>query len=300
MYVKRLTTSTAFFLLLYFCIPGSVPAQGSPSGRSGKQAAAPTYSIAIVPFYAPDKIWALYTPLITYLNKSTSRKWELKLYHTQDSLIDAFCRGEVSIVLFGPVPLGRVYKKCGAEPLLVALSGDGKPYYRSVIVTTDPSVRSIKDFQGKPFGVFKGSTVAHIVPVKMLRDEGLFGADIKPVFYTGQDSIVSALIKREISGAGIKEALFVRFKDAPLRELKTSGPLPNFAFIASLGLNPGVKKEFIAALSRLRPLTNKRDVALVKDWDDEIKNGFILPYDTFFQEVMQLYSLYEEIAHEAR
>src|SRR3990172_3843630 len=143
---------------------------------------ADTEYIGIIPFYAPEKIWNLYTPLIDYLNKSTDIKWALKLYHDHEETIEGLCKGEISIALLGPVPFSRAQSKCGVKPLLVALERDGKPYYRSILITTDFAVKSLSDLRGKEFGFLEGSTAAYVLPRKMLEEEGITMGMPKPIF----------------------------------------------------------------------------------------------------------------------
>lgn len=289
-----------FLLSAFLVLPGASSWGVAAPAQTAERYGASEYSLAVVPFYSPEKIYALYTPLVTYLTKATHKQWELKLYHNHDSLIEAFCKSEVSLVLFGPVPLGRANIQCGAKPLLVAQGKDGRTTYRSIIVTADPAVLSMQDLRGRTFGFFKGSTAAHIIPARMLKDHGLNSMAVKAVFYESQDSIMNALIKHELAAAGIKEALFAKFKDAPLRILASSDDLPNFAFSAAPGVRAQVKKLFTAALVKLKPLGNTEDAALVKDWDDEIKNGMVPPSDAFLRDVMNVHGIYEEIMHEAR
>ncbi|MHB8837021.1 MAG: PhnD/SsuA/transferrin family substrate-binding protein [Candidatus Methylomirabilia bacterium] len=249
---------------------------------------------AVVPFYAVEKLYTLYTPFVGYLTTATGTPWELKLYPNHESLINGFCAGEVDVVQLGPVPMARVNKKCGAVPFLAALSPEALPTYRSVIVTADPAVRSLEDLGERPFGLFKGSTAAHILPSKILRDAGLLSS-VKPVFFASQDAIINALTTREISGAGIKESLYRRIAGAPFRELKISEPVPNFAFATIPEAAPAIRAAFAEALLRLHPTASEADAAVMKPWDDEIKNGFLLPPAGFLESIVQLSSLTDEI-----
>lgn len=270
---------------------------------AGTEAAAPPpspYTVAVIPFYAPEKIWLLYTPFIQHLKAATNLPWELKLYPDHNSLIEDLCNNRVGIALLGPVPMARANQKCGVKPFLVALGKDGKPAYHSVIVTGDPAVTSLASTREKKFGFFKGSTAAHIVPLKMLKDAGLNEAALKPVFFESQDRIMTALLAKEVSAAGIKETLYRKFQNEPLRALKTSDALPNFAFNASPGLSDEVRDRFLKVLTALHPLTSQKDAAATKAWDDEIRNGFMLPAADYLDSVLKLGAAYQEIMHETR
>ncbi|NTW57610.1 MAG: PhnD/SsuA/transferrin family substrate-binding protein [Nitrospirae bacterium] len=271
-----------------------------PAGAENKQSLPSPYTVAVIPFYGPEKIWLLYSPLIEYLKKTTGHPWELKLYPNHDALIEDLCGGQIGVALLGPAPLGRANRKCGAEPLIVALGKDGKPTYRSVIVTSDAAVTALGGVRGKKFGFFKGSTAAHIVPAKLLKDAGLGMEAVQPVFLESQDRIMTALLTREISAAGVKETLYRKFEKETLRVLTISGPLPNFAFSALPSLPSGVREEFVQALLRLKPHTNIRDADTMQDWDDEIKNGFVTPTDDYLLAVQNLLTTTREIMHEVR
>jgi phosphonate transport system substrate-binding protein len=259
-----------------------------------------TYTFAVIPFYTPEKIWTLYSPFIDYLNKNTGVSWELQLYHSHDDLIADLCSGKISAALLGPAPLGRANNKCGATPLLAALGKDGKPSYHSVIMTNSPTVSSLKNLKGKKFGFFKGSTAAHILPAKMLKDAGLGMADIQPVFFESQDRIISALLSGEIAAAGVKETLARKFSGEGLKIIAVSPPLPNFSLCATPTLAAAVKQSLTSSLIRLKPLTNSKDAETVKSWDDEIKHGFTLPDKEFLPSVMKIFGIFSEIQGTSR
>lgn len=283
-----------YLLCLFFLFSA-----GSEVAAADLQAASATsYSIAVVPFYSPEKIWLLYTPFIDYLKTATGLPWELKLYHNHDTLVEDICNGRVSLSLLGPVPLGRVFAKCKAEPLLVALGKDGRPTYRSVIITGDRTVADLGRLRNKKFGLFKGSTAAHILPLKMLKDAGLGEGSVQEVFFESQDRIMAALLANEITAAGVKESLYLKFRNETLRELKSSEPLPNFAFCATPSLPAKTRKLFSSTLLRLQPRSNPKDAENMQGWDDEIRNGFVPPDKDFIPSVLRLRQIYKEVQHE--
>jgi ABC-type phosphate/phosphonate transport system substrate-binding protein len=257
-------------------------------------------TVAVIPFYSPEKIWFLYAPFIQYLKTTTGLPWELKFYPDHDSLIDELCDDKVGFALLGPVPMGRAFHECGTKPALVAIGKDGKPSYVSVIVTSDPAVNALSEVRGRKFGFFKGSTAAHIVPMKMLKTAGLGLKDIQPVFFESQDRIMTALLTNEVSAAGVKKTLYQKFENEPLRVLKTSAPLPNFAFCVAPSMPTNIRERFMAALLKLQPLLNNKDAEVMKAWDDEIKNGFILPTEEYFGSVLKVHDIFLEIMHEDR
>lgn len=252
-------------------------------------------TLGVVPYYAPEKIWTLFSPFVEYLNRETGYALELKLYPGHDALVEAVSKGELSVAFLGPVPFGRAHRKCAIRPLLVARGDDGGPTYRSVVATTDPAVRTLSDLRGKSFGFFKGSTAAHVVPRRMLEEAGLPDGSYRAVCFKGQDKIVDALLKREIAAAGIKASLFEKFRDSGLVPVAESAPLPNFAFCAAPGLPPRIEAKFRSALLALDPLRNAADRKMMKGWDDEIRHGFLPLPSGYIADAEKLAEAFEAI-----
>ena len=111
---------------------------------------------------------------------------------------------------------------------------------------------------------------------------------------------MTALLASEISAAGVKKTLYQKFENEPLRVLKTSDPLPNFAFCVAPSMPAAIRERFISALRKLQPLSDNKDAEITKAWDDEIKNGFILPDEDYLASVLKLHNIFLEIVHEDR
>ena len=279
-------------ILICLCIFSGTAA--AAQGQA-KHAQASEYTITIIPYYGPEKLWAKFSPLVEYLQQTTKKPWELKLYRSYDATINALCAGEVSFALLGPVPLARGIERCDLEISAVAVAIDGSLFYRSVIVTMDPAISSLSQLRGLKIGMFRGSTAAHIIPFKMLLDEGIYRSDIRPVFFEDHDRVMNALLDGEVAAAGVKDSVYKRSGDTRLRVLKTSEPLPNYVFAASPKLRNQTKALFADALLRLKPQKNLDHRRLMLDWDDEIKNGFVLPPASYRSSVMELLDIYREV-----
>lgn len=250
-------------------LPRAAAAAEPPAGRPLR--------LAVVPFYSPEKIWALYQPLVEYLNASTPRRWELAVGDKHQELIAKLCAGELDVAYLGPIPYARADERCGAQPLVTSLGPDGKASYRGVIVTADPALRSVGDLKGRRFALLEMSTVSHHVALQLLAGEGLSLADVVPVWVPGQDRIAAAVLSGEVAAGTVKESLFETLRGQGLRAIKTSGPLPHFVFAARPGLPAEAAAAFARALLRLKPLADPADRARLAAWDPELAGGFAAP-----------------------
>lgn len=287
--------SLYMFLLLLCSVSSAAPLSGALQKGPGENI---PHTLAIIPFYTPEKIWNLYSPFIEYLTKTTGEPWKLQLYNNHEEVIDGICSGRISVALLGPVPLGRALNQCAAKPLLVALGNEGKTFYHSVMLTNDASVTTLAGLKGKKVGFFKGSSAAHIMPAMMLKDAGLSMTQIEPVFLESQDRIISALLSGDIDAAGVKGSLSRKFVKTGLHVLATSQPLPNFALCTTPTLPAGTRQKLLAALLRLKPSANVHDAETMSRWDDEIRLGFMTPDKEFIPSVQNIYRIYQEILHE--
>jgi ABC-type phosphate/phosphonate transport system substrate-binding protein len=290
--VRRPRTAILLLCALFLIAPAA------PAAEKADTKIART--LAVIPFYAPERMWQLYSPFVAYLGSRTSEPWELKLYASHEEMVRAVCAGEVDVALLGPVPLGRVNIACGAAPLLVALGRDGKPVYRAMLLTSDPAVASIEALRGRKVGFFRGSTAAHVVPLRMLRDAGLAPGSFEEVYFESQDKMLTALLERKIAGCGVKEALYRRFEQEPVRLLQVSQELPNFALAVLPTLPQAVRERLAAALLALRPKERPADAEAMRGWDDEVANGFAVPPPGFLPAVLRLRDVYEAVIHESR
>jgi ABC-type phosphate/phosphonate transport system substrate-binding protein len=255
--------------------------------------------LAVTPFYAPEQMWRLYAPFVDHLRRETGEAWELSLHPSHEALIEELCAGRVDVALVGPMPLGRIHRKCEGAPFLVALGPGGVSTYQSVLVTADPAVTAISALRGKDVGLFRGSTAAHAIPVKLLADAGLPPGSYRPVWLEGQDRLMAAVLAGRISAAGVKSALYRRFEKEPgLRQLGTSGPLPNFAFAALPSLPARTRDRFAAALLPLRPRERSSHAQLVSSWDDEVRHGFVRPPPEYLPSVLALLETVERLPRE--
>ena len=301
--MEDIPTNTRIFVIFYSlfaafaCAVGTASAAGVKVEKSGR---VQPYTFAVVPYYTPEKIWKLFSPFVEYISTETKQPWKLLLYSNHDEFVEDICNGKISVALAGPIPVGRGYNKCGSRPFLAALAKNGKPVYHAFMVTSDPAARELPDLKGRKIGLFKGSTAAHILPVKMLKNAGVPLSDIQPVFIEGQDRLVTALLSGEVAAAGMKEALFRKIAKENLRVLATSEEVPNFALTALPSFPEKLRRQLTKSLLTLQPLVDSKDAAIVKGWDDEVKNGFVEPDSNFLPAILNLYSIYWEITNESR
>jgi phosphonate transport system substrate-binding protein len=255
---------------------------------------AKTQRIGVLPNYGSIQIWNYYKPFIKYLNRETGINWELKLFANYEGVINALCNDEIDIAYLGSVSFGIAHEKCKAEPLIIVLGEDEKPFYKSVIFTSDPNIKSLKDLKGKSiaFGN-KKSTGSYVIPRKILEENGISMKDIKPLFLKDHEKIIKAVLNNEAVAGATKESNFKIHGPFNLQIIEYSAPIPHYVFCYKK-ISPKVERAFKKALIKLKPLNNKSDKNIVKNWDPELRYGFSIPPENYKKEVLELLNIYRK------
>jgi phosphonate transport system substrate-binding protein len=276
--LKRTLFITSLIILMLFFVPNVSLSK--------------TQKIGILPYYGSTRILNYYKPFIKYLNSKTAIRWELRLFANYEEVIKALCNDEIAIAYLGPVPFGIAHEKCKAEPLIIVLGEDERPFYKSVIFTSNPDIKSIKDLKGKSiaFGN-KKSTGSYVIPRKILEENGISMKDIKPLFLKDHEKIIKAVLNNEAVAGATKESNFKIHGLFNLQIIEYSTPIPNHVFCYKK-INPKVERAFKKALLKLKPLKNKSDKNIVKNWDPELRYGFSIPPENYKKEVLELLNIY--------
>ena len=111
---------------------------------------------------------------------------------------------------------------------------------------------------------------------------------------------MSALLSGEIVAGGMKETLYQKFGKEKLRIVSTSESMPNFAISVLPEFPIKIRNRLVKDLLKLMPLSNPRDAKIVKDWDDEIKNGFELPEKDFLPSIVRTRNIFKDVTNDNR
>lgn len=246
--------------------------------------------LSIVPFHAPEKLIALYQPMIDYLNANSKYHWQLKLFAKHSDVQEALCSGNISIAMLGPLMTSLAYENCSAKPILIALGIDKSPTFKIVLITADKSIQTTKDLEGKTVALFKPYTVAHAATKLMLTKDKVNLSSINFVIYSKMEDIVLEVMTGKVAAGGIRESLYKNVEsNLNLRIIRQSENLPGFAFFAKPSLDKKVIADFQNAMTKLNVNKNPRTLAITSKWDLEVANGFVLPDKKHVEKTIDLY-----------
>lgn len=214
--------------------------------------------------YTSEKATTLYEQFAPVLGeiggsagKSLKRRVtiQLKIYKTYDEALDAFTRGQVDFVRFGPASYVLAKQQSPDIQLLAAEQEDGRKRCKGVIVVhADSPIRKLEDLKGKRFAFGDdNSTIGRYLAQAELAKAGVFATDLKGFRYLGRhDKVAKAVELKDFDAGSVHIATFESFT----KEQKTLRAIATFEnvgkpWIARAGLDKGVVEALSAALLAL-------------------------------------------------
>jgi phosphonate transport system substrate-binding protein len=255
----------------------------------------PAYSNQTVPFgfcpkYNPRIMYQLYQPFIDYLNEATPYQFEIKLSRVYQDTIDRLGNGEIVIASCGPVSYIKASEKFGVSPILRALSKDGKPYYRGIIIVRkDSSIQNLKDLKGKSFAFGQAwSTASHILPEYYLLKSYIRLKDLKHhTFLRHHDSVVNAVLKGEFDAGAVKDIVAYKYQKEGLRLIFFTDPIPTVPIVVRKDAPAEMVQSVKAALMNLDPKDPIHQKKMAP-WDEEFKYGFTEASDSDYDSIRKI------------
>ncbi len=241
-------------------------------------------------------MYQLYQPFVEFLSENTPYHFEIKLSPTYRETIDRFGSREIVIASCGPVPYIRAKEKYPVEPLLRALSKDGKPYYRGIIVVRqDSPIQRLEDLKGKSFAFGQSwSTAGHIIPVYSLMKANVYLKDLRHyAFLRHHDSVVYAVLKGEFDAGAVKDVVAHRYQQEGLRFVHVTDPIPTVPIVVRTDAPFGMIESVKTALRKLNP-ENPTDHRKMAQWDEEFKYGFTGATDSDYDPIRKILRVVEK------
>ena len=235
-------------------------------------------------------MYQLYQPFVDYLSENTPYQFEIKLSPTYRETIDRFGSGEIVIGSCGPVPYIRAREKYPVEAILRALSKDGKPYYRGIIIVKQDSlIQRLGDLKGKSFAFGQAlSTAGHILPEYYLARSNIRLKDLKEYsFLRHHDSVANAVLKGQFDAGAVKDIIAYKYQKDGLRFIFMTDPIPTVPIVVGVNAPQEMVKSVKTALLNLNPKDPNHQKKMAQ-WDEEFKYGFTEVSDSDYDPIRRV------------
>jgi phosphonate transport system substrate-binding protein len=161
--------------------------------------------VTAIPDESPTELARKAAPLVKYLEQRLGMKVEYTPVSDYAASVEALANRQIDLAWFGGFTFVQAQQRSGGKAIpLVQREEDTK--FRSVFVTTDPSIKSLADLKGRNFTFgSQSSTSGHLMPRSFLLGAGIDpDRDFKRVAYSGaHDATVAAVASGKVDAGAL-------------------------------------------------------------------------------------------------
>lgn len=208
----------------------------------------------------PTDVYKEFEPVLQVLQPAVARavgrpaQIELKITKTYEECLEAFVRGEVDFVRFGPASYVLAKKRAPDVKLLAVEEEDGKKICKGyVVVRADSKIKSLEDLAGKRFAFGdEQSTIGRFLSQAVLFEAGITAKKLQGFEYLDRhDRVFDAVESGEFDAGALHESVFA--KRNKKKVLRVLWPFDNAGkpWIARAGLDGDIVEALSTALTSM-------------------------------------------------
>lgn len=134
-----------------------------------------------------------------YLEKLTPYKYEVSVPQSYVAVVEAFGTKRADIAAINTFGYILAHDKYGAEARLTVIRHGLATYQAQFLAKASSPIKKVTDFKGKKMAfVDAASTSGYLLPLKMLKDQGVVVSDT--VFAGKHDNVVSMIYQGQVDG----------------------------------------------------------------------------------------------------
>ena len=186
---------------------------GAVLAVSGLVHAQPVFKVTAIPDESPTELARKAVPLVKYLEQKLGMKVEFTPVSDYAAAVEALANKQVDMAWYGGFTFVQANIRSGGKAVpLVQREEDEK--FRSVFITSDPSIKTLADLKGKnvSFGS-QSSTSGHLMPRSYLLQASIDpDKDFKRVAYSGaHDATIAAVAAGKVDAGALNISVWEKF-----------------------------------------------------------------------------------------
>jgi phosphonate transport system substrate-binding protein len=171
------------------------------------------FKVTAIPDESPTELARKAAPLVKYLERTLGMKVEFTPVTDYAASVEALVNKQVDMAWYGGFTFVQANVRSGGKVVpLVQREEDEK--FRSVFITSDPSIKSLADLKGKnvSFGS-QSSTSGHLMPRSFLLQAHIDpDKDFKRVAYSGaHDATIAAVAAGKVDAGALNISVWEKF-----------------------------------------------------------------------------------------
>ncbi len=252
---------------------GRLPSTATmPAGEDPR----PVERIGVVSRFAPNVTFGGYQPIMDYLNRHASRRYELELSTSYLDAVDDLREGEVTASFLGAWIFGHLYSDLDLVPLAAPLNSRGKSEFRAILVTRpDAGIASVADLRGRKVALpSPQSWSGNWLQVAALPAAGMSAADLDSIHhFDHHQTVVWEVLQGNFDAGVVKESVAERFRSEGLVYALRSSPIPGPPLVGR-GSGPHAALDEITELLLALDADDPADREVLDSWSSEFAHGF--------------------------
>jgi phosphonate transport system substrate-binding protein len=268
----------------------ALPALAGPPEKEGKR----TIYFGVIPRFNPHVTYEYYQPLMDYLNRKTSYRFELRIGRTYKETVGELEKGVTGVAYLGGTTYALARHRFGARAIVKPRNAQGGSTYRScIVVRTDSPIQTIADLKNKSmaFGA-RRSTTGSLIPSYMLFGSGITPDRLKSMRnLRNHEEVAKAVLKGIFDAGAVKDVVAWKYQAQGLRIVAMSEELPNAPIAAGPALPRDAEKALMQALLSIDG-THPEGQAVLADLGPELRHGFVRArsedYDFLYEKIISI------------
>ncbi len=169
--------------------------------------------VTAIPDESPTELARKAAPLVKYLEGKLSMKVEFTPVTDYAAAVETLINRKVDLAWFGGFTFVQAAARSGGKVIPIVQREEDERF-RSVFITSDPTIRTLADLKGKDvsFGS-QSSTSGHLMPRSVLLQAGLDpDKDFKRVAYSGaHDATIAAVAAGKVQAGALNISVWEKF-----------------------------------------------------------------------------------------
>jgi phosphonate transport system substrate-binding protein len=226
--------------------------------------------VTAIPDESPTELARKAAPLLAYLEQQLGQKVEFTPVTDYAAAVEVLVNRKVDLAWFGGFTFVQAKLRSGGKAVpLVQREEDEK--FRSVVISADPTVKSLADLKGKDFSFgSQSSTSGHLMPRHFLAQQGL-DADkaFRRVAYSGaHDATIAAVAAGRVTAGALNISVWQKFVDekkvdpTAVRVIYTTPAYFDYNWTVHADLPAATRDKLRQAFLALKPGTPQADEIL--------------------------------------
>jgi phosphonate transport system substrate-binding protein len=173
------------------------------------------FRVTAIPDESPTELARKAAPLMKYLEGKLGMKVEYTPVTDYAASVEALVNKKVDMAWFGGFTFVQAHHRSGGKVIPIVQRAEDE-VFKSVFITTDPSIKTLADLKGKDvtFGS-QSSTSGHLMPRSFLLDANVDpDRDFKRVAFSGaHDATIAAVASGKVQAGALNISVWNKFVD---------------------------------------------------------------------------------------